>query len=817
VRHPNTQAGDRQGQAQKPRSQSTKKNRTSRRADLKQILDALEGIAVPNSCVGLWIKGAKDDLLVHTEHRCGYFTDFNALAKAAHSYAGRAAGIYITANPVLRKALDDKTRGWAWNKLSPYPGSPRNDLIYERRRLLIDIDSREKPKDVSATEAEKVAAMKKGRDVRAWLREQGWPDPVMIDSGNGVQLVYRIKLPVESPLVKQTLYALADRFDDDTAVIDKSVSSAKTLARLPGTWNCKGKHTTKRPHRMAHIISAPKKLKLASLELLEKVAGAAVQAQAPSPPAPGLSTDIDLQQAKKYLDQMEPAVRTTSDGSRKALLAARAIVVGFNVPWDSDAAWQLLQHYNDRGKPPWNLADKFQCQDLRRKLKEAHDYAENYGHPRGYLSRGPQRHYEPLEGPEFPLAIPDWDWMARDTPSIVMDNPPVPYAYGLRVLGCWWCERDDVLVPDALVKLAHWGAHPPQHWRKQYRRAMTATKKNFQHLKRVAACSKRCMLHGSLKKLRHRHYKLEYVDGGLFDSFQNDEGNWVFKGPKWTKAVRNGDVYHGYWPVLVFGTTKPVGLTPRQAKRLAVITHELTRLPKRFAGKGNAEGKPVFFKPPSERADRAEIIEQALVANSAYTHDKLVCPALDKDQRYVAFAGNYRQHHGRGYQLRRWLELAGYESSWPAVEEMLADLAILAEKFDLVVVGRHHASSRWYTLQEMQGSLETGAGKLRLREKMVRIYAPEDFLTLWRYRFSKWLGFGWIPGADCPFPTAQARHGHIASSDELRAWMKEQRVTQAQLAERAKIRRQTISENLRRPTSTAGFWKKINKATHNWT
>ena len=91
-----------------------------------------------------------------------------------------------------------------------------------------------------------------------------------------------------------------------------------------------------------------------------------------------------------------------------------------------------------------------------------------------------------------------------------------------------------------------------------------------------------------------------------------------------------------------------------------------------------------------------------LVANSAYTHTKLVCPLLDKNQGDVGFTGNYRRHHGRGYVLREWLRRLGYEmpklGDTPGV---LADMAVLAEKFDLVVVGRHLASSRWYTLPEI--------------------------------------------------------------------------------------------------------------------
>jgi hypothetical protein len=531
------------------------------------------------------------------------------------------------------------------------------------------------------------------------------------------------------------------------------------------------------------------------------------------PPSPGQVADIDLEQAKKYLDQMEAAVRTHSDGSSKAILAARAIVVGFDLPWDSEEAWQLLQHYNARCKPPWDLEDKAEAQDLRRKLREAHDYAEANRQARGYLRQEQRRHYEPLEGPVFPLEIPDWDWMGRDTPSIVLDNPPIPYAYGLRVLACWQYERADVLVPDILVKFAHWGARPPQHWRKQYRQAVVDAKKNFPYLKFPKKCSESCLLYGSM--LRHRHYQLEYARGGLF---YDDDGNWVTKEPVWNEHVKDGNVYHGYWPVLIFGTAKPVGLTPAQAKCLAGITRELTRLAKRPTGKGNAEGKPVYYKPPSDRPDRAEIIEKGLVANSAYTRDKLVCPCLEKDQRYVGFNGNYRRHHGRGYRPGRWLLFTGHENpQWDNMPGMLRDMAVLAEKFDLVIVGRQHVSRRWYTLQEMQNLVDTAYGRNQLDNLMVRIYAPEDFLTLWRYRFAQWLGFSWIPGAQCPFPIHRVEAGRITNAEQLRAWMKEHGVTQAELAKRAHMRRQTISENLRRSTSRPKFWEMTNAAIRSWT
>ena len=416
MRHPIRKKVRRQGRGA-PVARKQKSGRHEGRAPApRRILTALQALVAPGQCVGLWIKNARDGLDARSPHRTGYFDDHKALVGEASRYSGQAEGVYITANAVVRRALDDKTRRLAWNRVCQYRKAPSDEVIYDRRRLLIDIDSKTKPKDASATEVEKLATVESGREVRVWLRQQGWPEPVVIDSGNGVQLVYKIKLPVESPLVKRVFYALADRFDDDAAVIDKSVSSAKTLMRLPGTWNCKGKNTPQRPHRLARIVSAPDKLKPVSQELLEKVAAERDKAQTLPPSLPTVTADIDFEQTKKYLDQMDVAVRTHSDGSSKAILAAHAIVVGFDVPWDSEEGWKLLQHYNTRCKPPWNLDDKAQCQDLRRKFQEVHDYAEANGDARGYLRRE-GRHYEPLEGPMFPLMIPDWDWMAKDTPG----------------------------------------------------------------------------------------------------------------------------------------------------------------------------------------------------------------------------------------------------------------------------------------------------------------------------------------------------------------------------------------------------------------
>ena len=44
---------------------------------------------------------------------------------------------------------------------------------------------------------EKKAAADKTHAVRDYLAQQGWPLSVVIDSGNGFQLVYRVDLPAD--------------------------------------------------------------------------------------------------------------------------------------------------------------------------------------------------------------------------------------------------------------------------------------------------------------------------------------------------------------------------------------------------------------------------------------------------------------------------------------------------------------------------------------------------------------------------------------------------------------------------------------------
>ena len=73
--------------------------------------------------------------------------------------------------------------------------------------------------------------------------------------------------------------------------------------------------------------------------------------------------------ASAYLAECDPAIQGLG-GHDKLLYAASRMVCGFNLP-DSDAYGLLSNEYNPRCSPPWDLTDKEDEKDFRRKITEA--------------------------------------------------------------------------------------------------------------------------------------------------------------------------------------------------------------------------------------------------------------------------------------------------------------------------------------------------------------------------------------------------------------------------------------------------------------
>jgi hypothetical protein len=169
-----------------------------------------------------------------------------------------AAGIYYTLNP-CRADLD---------------GPAKAADILRRRWLLVDIDPT-RPADVSASDTEKAAAAMVAVKVIEDRTGVGWPAPVLIDSGNGYHLLWRVDLPndkLAQQWLKQALARLGE-LESPEAHVDRAVHNAARISKLPGTWARKGSDTQERPHRLARLLQVPEALGVVTVEQIRELIG----------------------------------------------------------------------------------------------------------------------------------------------------------------------------------------------------------------------------------------------------------------------------------------------------------------------------------------------------------------------------------------------------------------------------------------------------------------------------------------------------------------------------------------------------------------
>jgi hypothetical protein len=211
----------------------------------------------------------------------GYFNSVEPLvASAARIDRQGAKAVYLTLNPVDPRLLSRRNNRSEviWNKT---PTTSDQEII-RRHLLLIDCDP-VRPADISSTDQEHIKALARANTIEAYLRDEGWPEAVKADSGNGMHLAYRIDLPNDAPsaaLIKRVLAALDSRFSDEAVGIDQTVFNASRIVKLWGTWARKGDSTVERPHRQSRLLSVSQSLEVVTREQLERIAALAPEEQA---------------------------------------------------------------------------------------------------------------------------------------------------------------------------------------------------------------------------------------------------------------------------------------------------------------------------------------------------------------------------------------------------------------------------------------------------------------------------------------------------------------------------------------------------------
>ena len=204
----------------------------------------------------------------------GYFADWEALARELERLEQlKFQGVFWTINPVNPALL-----GRADNRLKHHVATATSDADVLRRQFLpVDLDPC-RPVGVSSSDAEHAAALEMARAIRTRLTNDGWPLPVLADSGNGAHLLYRLDLPNDadsSALVKQVLDALSDRHTNGTVAVDLTTYNAARIFKAYGTTARKGDSTDARPHRLSRILEAPANVEIVPVELLRALAAEA--------------------------------------------------------------------------------------------------------------------------------------------------------------------------------------------------------------------------------------------------------------------------------------------------------------------------------------------------------------------------------------------------------------------------------------------------------------------------------------------------------------------------------------------------------------
>jgi hypothetical protein len=208
-------------------------------------------------------------------------------------YEKYAEGIYWTINPVSPGHLENYGSKLERRK----KGTTTDHDIVARYWLPLDADAtRRDPvtgasiKVVSSTDDEKAKIAKLVAQTREYLvGDQGWPEPVQVDTGNGYADYYALPgLPIpriddpETPgclkydaesdtLIRDVIHAIAARFKTELGSLDPAVFNPSRVMKIPGTYARKVKHTSERPHRQSKLLHVPPIIIPVTVEQLNRV------------------------------------------------------------------------------------------------------------------------------------------------------------------------------------------------------------------------------------------------------------------------------------------------------------------------------------------------------------------------------------------------------------------------------------------------------------------------------------------------------------------------------------------------------------------
>jgi hypothetical protein len=209
----------------------------------------------------------------------GYFKSVDTLISQIERFSD--SNIYFVLNKISDACYSREQR----DKFVEKPKSSTSDSDIENREwFIVDIDPI-RPTGVSASNEEKEGSKKTINKIFAFLRDFGFSEPIICDSGNGFHLLYKISIEntkVNAEILKTILLVLDMYFSNEICSVDKTMFNASRITKLYGTVARKGNNTEERPHRESGIIRVPTIIKETPIVLLKKLADLYPQPERPT-------------------------------------------------------------------------------------------------------------------------------------------------------------------------------------------------------------------------------------------------------------------------------------------------------------------------------------------------------------------------------------------------------------------------------------------------------------------------------------------------------------------------------------------------------
>ena len=217
-----------------------------------------------------------------------------------------ASGVYFTPNPLV-PLIYSKCGGRIED--AKKHGSASDKHVLRRRWLLVDCDAHHtmngiEVSGISSSDEEHQYAIETAYEIADHLKQQLFTDPIILDSGNGCQLMYAIDLPADEKHTALVQYMLKylSRFDNEHVKVDQSVFNPSRIWRLPGTQNCKGDASADRPHRMARVIQPNPDYETTATEHLERLAAIAYDGEVASSRSQSFQSNTEFYDVKFNLE-----------------------------------------------------------------------------------------------------------------------------------------------------------------------------------------------------------------------------------------------------------------------------------------------------------------------------------------------------------------------------------------------------------------------------------------------------------------------------------------------------------------------------------